>query len=82
MDTLFTDGRNASFTDLALREAFTDWLKQRGIPYEVVQSSEREFVVWEGGPEDLVRQFMESRSEDCPQGAGARASAKAGDSRC
>lgn len=82
VDNLFSGGRNASFPDLALREAFTDWLKQRGIPYEIVQSSEREFVVWEEGPEDLVRQFMESRSEDCPQGAGARASAKAGDSRC
>lgn len=82
VDTLFTGGRNASFPDPALRQEFTDWLKQRGIPYEIVHSSDREFVVWEKGPEDLVREFMEGRSGDCPQGAGARASAKGGGSRC
>lgn len=82
VDTLFSGGRNASFPDPALRQEFTDWLTQRGIPYEIVHSSGQEFVVWEKGPEDLVRQFMESRSEDCPQGASPRASAKPGSSRC
>lgn len=82
VDTLFSDGRNASFPDPALRQEFTDWLAQQDIPYEILHSDGREFVVWEKGPEDLVRQFMESRSEDCPQGASPRASAKAEQRRC
>ena len=82
VDTLFSGGRNASFPDPALRQEFTDWLTQRGITYEVVNSSGGEFVVWDRGPNDLVRQFMEGRSVDCPPGAAASASGKAGQTRC
>ena len=82
VDTLFSGGRNASFPDPALRKEFTDWLTRRGITYEVVNSSSGEFVVWEKGPNDLVRQFMEGRSVDCAPSAAASASGKAGQTRC
>lgn len=83
VDTLFSGGRNASFPDPALRQEFTDWLTQRGIPYDVVHSSGQEFVVWEKGPDDLVRQFMESRpSTDCTPEAAASATGKANRARC
>lgn len=82
VDAMFSDGRNASFPDLALRQEFTDWLTRRGITYEIVISSDREFVVWDAGPNDLVRQFMEGRSVDCPPGAAASASGKADEKRC
>ena len=82
VDTLFSDNRNASFPDPALRQEFTAWLKGRGIPYEIVNSRDGEFVVWEKGPNDLVRQFMEGRSVDCAPGAAASASGKAGQTRC
>jgi hypothetical protein len=78
VDTMFSGGRNASFPDPALRQEFTEWLTQRGIPFEIVTSSGREFVVWDRGPDDLVRQFMEGRSEDCPPDAAASTSKKAG----
>lgn len=81
IDRTFSDGRNAAFPDPALQQEFTDWLTQRGVPYEIVGSGGRDYVVWDTGPTDLVRQFMEGRSVDCP-GAGPRASAKAGDPRC
>lgn len=82
VDTMFSDGRNASFPDLVLRKEFTDWLTQRGISFEIVNSQDGEFVVWDQGPDNLVRQFMEGRSEKCPPGAAASASAKAGQPRC
>ena len=82
VDTLFSDNRNASFPDPALRQEFTDWLTQRNIPYEIVNSTSGEFVVWEKGPNDLVRQFMEGRSVDCAPSAAASASGKAGQTRC
>jgi hypothetical protein len=82
VDTMFSGGRNAAFPDPALRKEFTDWLTRRGIPFEIVNSSGREFVVWDRGPDDLVRQFMEGRSVDCPPGAAASASGKAGQTRC
>jgi len=82
VDTLFSNNRNAAFPDPALREEFTDWLKGRGIPYEVVNSRDGVFVVWEKGPDDLVRQFMEGRSVDCAPSAAASASGKAGPTRC
>jgi hypothetical protein len=82
VDAMFSGGRNASFPDPALRQEFTDWLTRRGITYEVVNSSSGEFVVWDRGPNDLVRQFMEGRSVDCPSGAAASASGKAGQTRC
>jgi hypothetical protein len=82
IDAMFSGGRNASFPDPALRQEFTDWLTRRGITYEVVKSSSGEFVVWDRGPNDLVRQFMEGRSTDCPPGAAASASGKAGQTRC
>ena len=82
VDTLFSGGRNASFPDPALRKEFTDWLARRGIPFEIVNSGGKEFVVWDRGPNDLVRQFMEGRSVDCPPGAAASASGKAGQTRC
>ena len=82
VDTMFSGGRNASFPDPALRQEFTDWLTRRGIPHDVVDSSGKEFVVWEQGPDDLVRQFMEGRSVDCAPGAAASASGKAGQTRC
>jgi len=82
VDTLFSGGRNASFPDPALRKEFTDWLTQRGITYEVVNSSGGEFVVWDRGPNDLVLQFMEGRSVDCPPGTAASASGKTGQTRC
>ena len=82
VDTLFSDNRNALFPDPALREEFTAWLRGRGIPYEIVNSRDGEFVVWEKGPNDLVRQFMEGRSTDCAPGAAAGASGKAGQARC
>jgi hypothetical protein len=47
-----------------------------------VNSSSGEFVVWDRGPNDLVRQFMEGRSVDCPPDAAASASGKAGQTRC
>jgi hypothetical protein len=80
VDTMFSDNRNASFPDPVLRQEFTDWLTRRGIPHEVVNSNGMEFVVWERGPNDLVRQFMEGRSVDCPPDASA--SGKAGQTRC
>jgi len=82
VDTLFSDNRNASFPDPALRQEFTDWLTQRNIPYEIVNSTSGEFVVWDRGPNDLVRQFMEGRSVDCAPSAAASASEKAGQTRC
>jgi len=82
VDTLFSDNRNASFPDPALRQEFTDWLTQRNIPYEIVNSTSGEFVVWEKGPNDLVRQFKEGRSVDCAPSAAASASGKAGQTRC
>lgn len=84
VDTLFSGDRNASFPDPALRQEFTDWLTQRGIPFEVVHSSGQEFVVWEKGPDDLVRQFMESRptTADCPPKSTADTSKKAGRAPC
>jgi len=82
VDTLFSDNRNASFPDPALRQEFTAWLRGRGIPYEIVNSRDGEFVVWEKGPNDLVRQFMEGRSVDCAPSAAASASGKAGQTRC
>lgn len=82
VDTLFSGGRNASFPDPALRKEFTDWLTRREITYEVVTSSSGEFVVWDRGPNDLVRQFMEARSVDCAPGAAASTSGKAGQTRC
>jgi hypothetical protein len=83
VDTMFSGGRNASFPDPAQRQEFTDWLTQRGIPFEIVTSGGKEFVVWDRGPNDLVRQFMEGRrSADCPPGAAASASGKAGQTRC
>jgi len=82
VDTLFSDNRNASFPDPALRQEFTAWLRGRGIPYEIVNSRDGEFVVWEKCPDDLVRQFMEGRYTDCAPGAAASASGKAGQTRC
>lgn len=82
VDTMFSDGRNASFPDPVLRKEFTDWLTQRGIPFETVKTQDGEFVVWDQGPDNLVRQFMEGRSEKCPPGSAASASAKAGQPRC
>lgn len=79
---MFSGGRNASFPDPALRQEFTDWLTQRGIPYEIVNSNGKEFVVWEKGANDLVRQFMEGRSVECPPDTAASASGKAGQTRC
>ena len=79
---MFSDGRNASFPDPVLRKEFTEWLTQRGIPFEIVNSQDGEFVVWERGADNLVRQFMEGRSEKCPPGAAASASAKVGQPRC
>jgi len=83
VDTLFAGGRNAAFPDPALREEFTDWLTRRGISFEIVNSSGGEFVVWEKGPDDLVRQFMESRpTTDCAPEAAASAAGKAKSARC
>jgi hypothetical protein len=82
VDAMFSGGRNASFPDRALRQEFTEWLTRRGITHEVVNSSSGELVVWDTGPDDLVRQFMEGRSVDCPPGVAASASGKAGQKRC
>lgn len=82
VDTLFSNNRNAAFPDPALREEFTAWLTSRAIPHEVVNSNDGVFVVWETGPDDLVRQFMEGRSTDCARSPAASASGKAGPTRC
>jgi hypothetical protein len=83
VDAMFSGKHNASFPDPALRQEFTDWLTRRGIPFEIVTSSGKEFVVWDRGPDDLVRQFMESRpTPDCPPEAAASASGKAKKPRC
>jgi hypothetical protein len=83
VDAMFSGGHNASFPDPALRKEFTDWLTRRGIPYEVVTSSGMEFVVWDKGERDLVRQFMEERpAGDCPPGATPSASGKGTQTRC
>jgi hypothetical protein len=82
VETMFSDNRNAAFPDPALRQEFTDWLTRRGITSEVVNSNGKEFVVWDQGPDDLVRQFMEGRSVDCTPGAAASASGKSGQTRC
>lgn len=83
VDTMFGEGRNASFPDPELRREFTEWLTRHGISYEIVTSSGgREFVVWEEGPKDLVRQFMESRAVECPPKAAAKASGAAKPARC
>lgn len=84
VDRTYGDGRNASFPDPALRQEFTDWLTRKGIRYEIVTSSGgQEFVVWEEGPKDLVRQFMESRpTKDCAPEAAASTPGKAGQKRC
>lgn len=76
-------GRNVRFGDPEMQEEFKEWLRKRGIAYEVVTTRGEEFVVWKEGPKDLVRQFMESRgTTDCPPEAAAGASGKEKPERC
>jgi hypothetical protein len=73
-------GRNAHLPDAALHNQFTAWLTAKGIKHEVVQMQGKDWVVWDESAGDLVRQFMEGRSNaGCN---GKVAASKAGAAPC
>lgn len=73
-------GRNVHFGDPAVQKQFADWLGQKGIQHEVVESDGRDYIVWNGGAGDTVREFMESRGAAECQGKVAAGKAQSG--RC
>jgi len=58
-------GRTARFPDPTVQKRFTDWLLRNGIKYEVVKSRGEEYIVWEEGRPDVVKQYMAERADDC-----------------
>jgi hypothetical protein len=73
-------GRNVHFPDAGLQKQFTDWLGEKGIKHEVVNSEGKDYIVWHAGAGDAVRDFMESRgSAECK---GKVAAGKPASGRC
>jgi hypothetical protein len=60
--------------DAKRQKAFTDWLGERGIKYEIVRSRGKDYVVWDG-PENLAKEYLERLGSECSQ-AVARADEK------
>jgi hypothetical protein len=58
-------GRTARFPDPTVQKRFTDWLVRNGIKYELVKSRGEEYIVWEEGRPDVVKQYMAERADDC-----------------
>jgi hypothetical protein len=68
--------RNAHIPDRALQQQFVDWLTKKGIQHDVVKSHGKDYVVWDEGKGDLVREFMESRgSTECGKVAAGKSRA-------
>ena len=69
--------RSVSFQTPELQQAYKQWLKKRGIAFEVVRAHDREFVTWKDGTDDLPMEFMKERSAACDGKASAKADGKA-----
>lgn len=72
--------RNVHFPDAKLREEFVGWLRQKGVKHEVAKMDGKDFIGWDEGAGDLVREFMESRSSGECKGKVAAGKSEAG--RC
>jgi hypothetical protein len=76
----FRAGRNAHIPDPELHKQFVGWLEKKGIKHEVVRSDGKDYIVWDQGGGDAVREFMESRgAAECK---GKVAAGKAESGRC
>jgi hypothetical protein len=71
-------GRSVAFDSPAHQKEFTDWLTRKGVKHETKKRYGREFVVWEGA-DDLVMRHMHEKPSDCKKTAAA---AGAGTSQC
>lgn len=62
----FRSGSNAHIPDAQLQQQFVAWLEKKGIRHEVAKSDGKDYVVWDPGAGDAIREFMESRgSAEC-----------------
>ena len=58
-------GRSVHFSDATGQKRFTDWLARKGIKYEIVKARGEDYVVWEEGVPDVMKQWVAERAEDC-----------------
>jgi hypothetical protein len=67
---------NIRFSDAKHQTEFTDWLRQRGVKYEIVRSRGKDYVVWDG-PDNLGREFTERFGSKCGETVARSDSKKA-----
>jgi hypothetical protein len=67
---------NISFSDPEQQKAFTNWLTERSVKYDVVRSRGKDYVVWEG-PESLRDEYTSRLARKCDETV-ARAQTKKG----